>query len=168
MLLGFAFWRSGLCMRVIAAPRERILRWVLITGIASALLTAATFLDSGRVGTLQHFLFNLMRHLQILALSAFYLLALVAIGTSPALQRFARPFQQLGRMSLSNYLLQSVAMVLLLHGPGLRLAGDMGAATTAAIAAAVYVAQVVFSTLWLRYRSIGPAEKLWRRLAQPR
>jgi uncharacterized protein len=168
MLLGFAFWRSGLCMRVIAAPRERILRWVLITGVASALLTAATFLDSGRVGTLQHFLFNLMRHLQILALSAFYLLALVAIGTSPALQRFARPFQQLGRMSLSNYLLQSVAMVLLLHGPGLRLAGGIGATTTAAIAAAVYVAQVVFSTLWLRYRSIGPAEKLWRRLAQPR
>lgn len=168
MLIGFAFWRSGLCMRVIGAPRQRILRWSLLVGIASVALTAATFVESGRVGTAGHFAFNLMRHVQILTLSAFYLLALVAIGTSPALQRFARPFQQLGRMSLSNYLLQSVAMVLLLYGPGLRLAGDIGAAVTAAIAAAVYVAQIAFSTLWLRYRSIGPAEKLWRRLAQPR
>jgi uncharacterized protein len=168
MLIGFAFWRSGLCMRVIGAPRERIRRWVVIVGVASVALTAATFVESGRVGTVGHFLFNLMRHLQILTLSAFYLLALVAIGTSPALQRFVRPLQQLGRMSLTNYLLQSVAMVLLLYGPGLRLGGDIGVSTTAAIATAVYVAQIVFSTLWLKYRSIGPAEKFWRRLAQPR
>jgi uncharacterized protein len=127
-----------------------------------------TFVESGRVGTAGHFAFNLMRHVQILTLSAFYLLALVAIGTSPTLQRFVRPFQQLGRMSLSNYLLQSVAMVLLLYGPGLRLAGDIGAAVTAGLAAAVYVAQIVFSTLWLKYRSIGPAEKFWRRLASGR
>jgi uncharacterized protein len=168
MLIGFTFWRSGWCLRVITAPRERILRWVLVAGIAAALLTAATFMQPGRLGTLQHFLFNLMRHGQMLALSAFYLLALVAIGTSPTLQRFVRPFQQLGRMSLSNYLLQSVAMMLLLHGPGLRLAGSIGTATTAVIAAAVYAAQVAFSTLWLRYRSIGPAEKFWRRLASVR
>lgn len=168
MLIGFAFWRSGLCMRVIGAPRERIRRWLVIVGIASVALTAATFIESGRAGTVGHFLFNLMRHLQILTLSAFYLLALVAIGTSPALQRFVRPLQQLGRMSLTNYLLQSVAMVLLLYGPGLRLGGDIGVSTTAAIATAVYVAQIVFSTLWLKYRSIGPAEKVWRRLAQPR
>lgn len=168
MLLGFTFWRSGLCMRVIGAPRERILRWAVIVGIVSAVLTALTFVESGRVGTAGHFAFNLMRHVQILTLSAFYLLALVAIGTSPTLQRFVRPFQQLGRMSLSNYLLQSVAMVLLLYGPGLRLAGDIGAAVTAGLAAAVYVAQIVFSTLWLKYRSIGPAEKFWRRLASGR
>jgi uncharacterized protein len=167
MLIGFAFWRSGLCMRVIAAPRERILRWALILGIPAAALTAGTFIEGGRVGTAEHFAFNLMRHVQILTLSAFYLLALVAIGTSPRLERFVRPIQQLGRMSLTNYLLQSVAMVLLLYGPGLRLAGDIGPAVTAAIAATVYAAQIAFSSLWLRYRSIGPAEKFWRGLAQP-
>jgi uncharacterized protein len=165
MLIGFAFWRSGLCLRVISAPRARILRWVAIVGVVSAVLTVLTFVEAGRVGTAGHFAFNLMRHVQILTLSAFYLLALVAIGTAPSLQRYVRPFQQLGRMSLTNYLLQSVAMVLLLYGPGLRLAGDIGAATTAAIAAAVYVAQIIFSTLWLKHRSIGPAEKFWRRLA---
>jgi uncharacterized protein len=168
MLIGFTFWRSGLCMRVLGAPRERIMRWVVIVGIVSGVLTALTFVESGRVGTAGHFAFNLMRHLQILTLSAFYLLALVAIGTSPGLQRFVRPFQQLGRMSLTNYLLQSVAMVLLLYGPGLRLGGDIGTSTTAAIATAVYIAQIAFSTLWLKYHPIGPAEKFWRRLAQPR
>jgi uncharacterized protein len=168
MLIGFTFWRSGLCMRMITAPRERILRWVTSVGIVSIALTAATFVESGRAGAATHFAFNLMRHAQILTLSAFYLLALTAIGTTPALQRFVRPFQQLGRMSLTNYLLQSVAMVLLLYGPGLRLAGDIGVATTAAIATAVYVAQIVFSTIWLKYRSIGPAEKFWRGLASVR
>jgi uncharacterized protein len=166
MLIGFAFWRSGLCMRVIAAPRARVLRWVLILGIASLVLTFATIRPIGHVGTLEHFLFNLMRHGQILVLSAFYLLALIAIGTSAKLQPFARPIQQLGRMSLTNYLLQSVAMVLLLYGPGLRLGGEIGTTAAAAIAAAVYVAQVVFSTLWLKYRPIGPAERFWRRLAE--
>src|SRR5687768_16356949 len=141
MLIGFAFWRSGLCMRAIAASHERIRRTALVAAVASLVLTIATFDPFGRGGTLQHFLFNLMRQGQILALCAFYLLALVAMGTSSTLQRFAGPFQQLGRMSLTNYLLQSVAKVLLLYGPGLRLAGDIGAAATAAIAATVYAAQ---------------------------
>lgn len=167
MLIGFAFWRSGLCLRLIGAPRRSILRWVLITGITSVLLTVATFRSFGHVGSLEHFLYNLTRHVQVLTLAAFYLLALVAIGTSARLQRFVQPLRQLGRMSLTNYLLQSVAMVLLLYGPGLRLAGSIGAAATAAIASAVYVAQVAFSTLWLRYHAIGPVEKFWRRLAQP-
>jgi uncharacterized membrane protein YeiB len=141
---------------------------VLVAGSASLLLTVATFHPFGRVGTLEHFLYNLTRHGLVLVLSAFYLLALVAIGTSAGMQRFVRPIQQLGRMSLTSYLLQSVAMVLLLYGPGLRLAGDIGTTATAAIATAVYVAQVAFSTLWLKYRSMGPAEMFWRRLAQPR
>jgi uncharacterized protein len=68
----------------------------------------------------------------------------------------------MGRMALTNYLLQSMLMFALLLGAGLGLA-DVGQFTIALIAIGIYATQLAASHLYLQFFSVGPMESLWRR-----
>jgi uncharacterized protein len=71
-----------------------------------------------------------------------------------------------GRMTLTNYLLQSLVLATIFYGYGLGLHGQVGAAAGLLIAAAIALLQLPLSAWWLaRFRS-GPAEWLWRSLAR--
>ncbi len=69
-----------------------------------------------------------------------------------------------GRMPLSNYLLQSIAMGALLSGWGLALGPRLNYWQTAAVAVLIVVFQVLLSSLWLGPMKMrqGPLEALWR------
>ena len=69
-----------------------------------------------------------------------------------------------GRMPLSNYLLQSIAMGALLSGWGLALGPQLNYWQTSALALMVFVVQVLISRLWLGALQMkqGPLEALWR------
>lgn len=69
-----------------------------------------------------------------------------------------------GRMGLTNYLMQTVVGIVIFYGIGFGLFGQVGVATAVALMIPVYVAQVLYSTWWLRHFRFGPAEWLWRRL----
>ncbi len=69
-----------------------------------------------------------------------------------------------GRMPLTNYLLQSIAMGALLSGWGLALGPRLSYWQTAAVAMLIVVGQILLSTLWLGPMKMrqGPLEALWR------
>lgn len=67
-----------------------------------------------------------------------------------------------GRMPLTNYLLQSVAMGVLLSGWGLALGINASYAEVSALALGVFALQVVFSHWWLARHAQGPLEAAWR------
>jgi uncharacterized protein len=67
-----------------------------------------------------------------------------------------------GRMPLTNYLLQSVAMGALLSGWGLALGINAGYAEVSALALGVFALQIGFSRWWLAHRAQGPLEAAWR------
>jgi uncharacterized protein len=85
------------------------------------------------------------------------------IGQARWRRRLA-PLGPAGRMSLSNYLMQSLVCTTMFYGYGLGLQGRFGAAAGAAFALGLWVAQVGLSTLWQRPFYFGPAEWLWRLL----
>jgi uncharacterized protein len=68
-----------------------------------------------------------------------------------------------GRMPLTNYLLQSIAMGALLSGWGLALAPALSYTATACLALAIYGTQLLLSRMWMAYWTQGPLEALWRR-----
>jgi uncharacterized protein len=70
------------------------------------------------------------------------------------------PFACVGRMALTNYLVQGfiVALVLFGVGPGLGLAGRIGTCALTAIVVVGFVAQMIFSRWWLGRFQYGPAE----------
>lgn len=169
MLLGYAFWRSGACRALLALPTRRLAALAGAAGTVALVLTLGVLADFGGArGTALHFAYNAVRQLDFLAMAAFYLLALALAVRNDSLQRFLRPLCALGRTSLTTYLTQSVLIVVLLSGPGLRLAGAVGVAAVTALALVVYVAQIAFSTAWLKHFDQGPAEWAWRRLTYGR
>ena len=69
-----------------------------------------------------------------------------------------------GRMPLTNYLLQSIAMGVLLSGWGLQLGPRLSYLQTAAVAVLIVVFQIMLSSIWLGPMKMkqGPLEALWR------
>ncbi|APA98561.1 DUF418 domain-containing protein [Nocardia seriolae] len=79
--------------------------------------------------------------------------------------RWAGPVSRLepaGRMAASNYIGQSVIMMLIYTGYGLALADRVPPAGVVAIAIATYLVQLRVSAWWLRRHPYGPVEWLLR------
>ena len=68
----------------------------------------------------------------------------------------------IGRMALTNYLMQSLIFGWVFYGYGLGLFGRLGVTAALGIGVAVYILQVIFSIYWLRQFRFGPVEWLWR------
>jgi uncharacterized protein len=69
-----------------------------------------------------------------------------------------------GRMALTNYIGQSVFGMFIFYGTGLGLGATIGLVYVELIAAGVFLIQVVYSYMWLRYFRYGPLEWVWRML----
>lgn len=75
-------------------------------------------------------------------------------------QRLLIPY---GRMSLTNYLTQSLIGVVVYYGFGLGLYKYTGATFTILIAFGIFFIQLAFSRWWLNRHKQGPLEYLWRK-----
>jgi uncharacterized protein len=79
-----------------------------------------------------------------------------------------RPLAAVGRLALTNYLLQTVICTTLFYGHGLGLFGHVERFWQVGIVLAVWVVEVLFSVWWLRYFDFGPVEWAWRCLTYGR
>jgi uncharacterized protein len=78
-----------------------------------------------------------------------------ATGTPPL-----RPLRAVGRMAFTNYLMQAVIVVPVCLAFGLF---DKFSPTGAlALAVAIAIVQVIYSTWWLKRFRLGPLERVWR------
>jgi uncharacterized protein len=138
-LLGAFLWRSGVLKR----PREFSYHFVIaaIAGIVGGVASNSAAL-----------------------LAVGYGAAIMALMQLPATRRILSAFAPIGRMAFTNYLLQSLIFGFIFFGYGLGQFGRMGAATAFALGVAVYIAQMVLSSVWLRHYRFGPIEWLWRTL----
>ncbi len=73
-----------------------------------------------------------------------------------------RPVAAVGRMALSNYLLQSVICTTIFYGHGLGLFGRVDRAGQFAIVVGVWAFQLLASSAWFRYFAVGPVEWVTR------
>lgn len=73
--------------------------------------------------------------------------------------RFLAP---MGRMALTNYLMQTVIGISIYYGVGLGLGSRTGPTLFVLIGIGFYLIQVAYSHLWFRYFNFGPMEWLWR------
>ena len=78
------------------------------------------------------------------------------------------PLQAVGRLALTNYLLQTLICTTLFYSYGLGLYGKLGPADLAFLAIGIYLFQVALSLLWTRRFRFGPVEWLWRSLTYGR
>ncbi len=97
-----------------------------------------------------------------------YIAALTLLLQNEAWLARLRPLSAVGRMALSNYLLQSLIATTLFYGYGFGLFGQVGPALGLLTTIAIFTAQIPLSVWWMGRFHYGPVEWLWRTLTYPR
>ena len=93
------------------------------------------------------------------------LILIVRFGLKP----LTRIFVPVGRMAFTNYLTQTLIMVTLYYAPwGLMWFGTHSPVEMWQVVGAVWIAQLIWSPLWLSVFQMGPLEWLWRCLTYGR
>lgn len=77
--------------------------------------------------------------------------------------RILRVFSPIGRMSLSNYVIQSIIGSFIYYGFGLALYQYTGSAHCLLIGITLAVLQGYFSTWWMKHHKHGPLEAIWHK-----
>lgn len=107
--------------------------------------------------------------LAALALSLYSLAAVIlALGYLSIVMLGAQPLHFLapvGRMALSNYLLQSLFWTWVFYGHGLGLWGSLPRWSHPLLVLGFFAVQIVISHWWMARFRFGPAEWLWRSLS---
>ncbi|CAL8896236.1 conserved membrane hypothetical protein [Bacillus pumilus] len=121
--------------------------WVIVVGLA---LKCATFIDA----PWSEFVMVLGGY--VLAIG--YIQAFIVFYYSKAAEGLKRLLAGLGRLSLSNYLAQSIICTTIFYSYGLGLFGQMGSMFGLLLAVGLYTAQLFISYLYLKKWRRGPVE----------
>jgi len=97
-----------------------------------------------------------------------YIAALTLLLERGAWKERLAPIASVGRMCLTNYLLQSLVWVLLFNKYGLGWLGQVNLFNRAMLSILVFVVHIVTSQWWMRRFRFGPVEWLWRSLTYGR
>jgi uncharacterized protein len=157
-MLGAAIGRTGVLDNVAAiVPRlPRVALWTLLPGLSLALALALMLAGHWQpFGEESALIAGLGRPGVALLQAAGYASLLVMAWHSAAGRRLLAGFVPVGQMALTNYLAQGLlyGFVLFGVGPGLALAGQIGATALVAVSVAFFAGQIIFSRWWLaRFR----------------
>jgi uncharacterized protein len=69
-----------------------------------------------------------------------------------------------GQMAFTNYLMQSAICAIIFYGIGFGLYGKLPRIEVYGVVGLIWLFQIIFSHIWLRYFRFGPLEWLWRSL----
>jgi uncharacterized protein len=165
IVAGFLLGRRGwpaepLAGRAAATPAVTSTFWVAI-----ACTTLSPFAYDALGGDAGVFVATLGRTIGRASLAVCYALVVVRyVDERPRLPRWLRPVRDVGRMPLTNYLLQTALASAIFFGWGLGLWNSLGATAETVLALALYAGVLLpFSSWWLRRFRHGPVEAAWRR-----
>lgn len=123
--------------------------WMIVIGLT---LKCATFIDAPWS--------EMVMTLGAYVLTIGYIQAFIVFYYSKAAQGLKRLLAGLGRLSLSNYLAQSIICTTIFYSYGLGLFGQMGSMFGLLLAVGLYTAQLFISYLYLKKWRRGPVEWL--------
>nr|BFD39876.1 DUF418 domain-containing protein [Pseudomonas sp. FFPRI_1] len=161
-LLGYVAGRKELLVAPFSFA-QRTAQWLAISlpiGLGGAMLYAywAAYFPGAGLEVIGYGISQLTAPL----LTVSYGLLLLNLFQSNLGQRLCRRLAPLGRMSLSNYLLQSLLLNLLFSGYGLGLVNRVAPPWIPLLVIALYLLQMQLSAHWLRHHQYGPCEWLLR------
>lgn len=166
-VLGFYIGRNR--MYADLAARKTLLRRVTVIGLAAglplSLLYAWSCMNGHPLGNAVH---TAIYTVSVYPLGLAYMCGMCLIYLRHKDLAVWRRLAYPGRMALTNYIGQSVIGALLFYGIGLGLGASFGLVQTELVVAGVYLFQMAFSRVWLRFFRFGPLEWIWRMLTYGR
>ncbi|MEM1002526.1 MAG: DUF418 domain-containing protein [Bacteroidota bacterium] len=94
-----------------------------------------------------------------------YICAIMLWIKTSLFESFKIRLAAVGRMALTNYLMQSLICVFVFYGSGLGLFGQLNRGEQIGIVIAIWLVQLAWSKPWLEDFKFGPFEWLWRTLS---
>jgi len=170
-LLGFYAYRKGYFQRPL--DHRPFIRRVMIYGLGLGLICNPLFAwfahseadfppsVSGMIGII-------MYGVGVPALALGVAALIVTLWQIDAWRKVLGIFAPVGRMALTNYLMQTAISLFIFYGWGLGYYGSVGALSATLLALMIFTAQIVISTIWLKYFAYGPMEWIWRQLTYKR
>jgi len=150
------------------------LKWNLIL-IAVAIIGVISYLGFEKIVDQYLFIFKDSPFTDALIMSGYefmslfvgstYLLLLLIIASYKTVAKLLWPIALMGRMSLTNYIMQSLIMSVIFYGWGFGLFGQTNVTSLVLIGIGVYLVQVILNIIWFRFYNQGPLEKLWRKVS---
>lgn len=97
-----------------------------------------------------------------LSLAIFYATAIIKLSDYEKTKKWLLPFATVGRMSMGNYLFQSIVSTMIFYQYGLGLYGKVSLLSGTILVFAIFFLQIWLSQIWLNRFANGPVERLWR------
>jgi uncharacterized protein len=116
------------------------------------------YIDSYRVP--HQLLYDLRRLFISIGHAAFIML----VYRSKVVPWLMKGLANVGQMAFTNYLMQSIICTLFFYGYGLGYFDKLRFYQTYYVVFAIWIFQLIVSSIWLRYFRFGPFEWLWRSL----
>ena len=168
-LLGLYTWRSGIVSHLedYKPQLKRVFAICIPAGIALNALTTIVPLTRPLPNpddkmTFAVWLVNCLSFIAPPILSAGYAAGLALLMQHDSWKRGLMPFAAVGRMALTNYLMQSIVCTTFYYSYTTGLYGRVGPAMGLIPAVVIYAAQIPLSVWWLCHFRFGPMEWLWR------
>jgi uncharacterized protein len=113
--------------------------------------------------TAQLLIYPLLR-LGTFATALFYATSIIRLFETNKINRLMKGFSYLGRMTLTNYLMETLVYIIIFYNVGFGLLGEWSLTTIWIAAFLLYFLQIIFSRWWLSKFIYGPVEWIWRQL----
>lgn len=143
---------------------KKVMWWCLGVNvfIIAFLLTLVLGKYFEKLGTWGNLLGNTLYNIHCVTMTVFYITSISLLLNLKSMRWILDKFSAVGKMGLTNYLLQSAIGVILFYGIGFGLAGEFNAGWCYLIGIAIFILQIVVSKWWLSNFIYGPMEWLWR------
>lgn len=166
-MIGYALGRSDFYKNI--AQNKKIIWWVIGIGLLIGL--PANFYLARYMTYYMADYFNLKTKglyqtiayaLGVAPLAMAYVGLFMLSFQSAAGKKLLSVLAPVGKMAFSNYMMQSLIGNFVFLGAGLGYSGQVGPVYYTLFGIAVFILQIILSTIWLKYFNYGPVEWIWR------
>ncbi|MDX2049467.1 MAG: DUF418 domain-containing protein [Chitinophagaceae bacterium] len=166
MFMGMAFFKMGILQ---GEAKTKVYAWMAVIGLAAGLPLSWLYLQPNMQYNFNWFeiakhkmfeFYELQRLVHSIGIFGVIML-MYKSGWFKWLFALMRP---VGQMAFTNYLMQSLLCGLFFYGFAWGYFGKLQRYELYYVVAAVWLVQIIWSHIWLRYFRFGPMEWLWRSL----
>jgi uncharacterized protein len=164
MLIGMGLFKLGILQG--DRPSAFYTRMALVCyGIGIPVNALSTYgMMASNFDTIATFFWNSPYQLGRVTLALGHASVLILLVKSGSLRWLTNRLAAVGQMAFSNYISHSIIYALFFYAPGLRMMGQLQRYQLYYIVLGIWVLNLIWSPIWLRYYRFGPLEWCWRSL----
>ena len=165
MLIGMAFYKLGiLSAEKSTAFYRKMMLWGL--GLGLPITAYGIYANFKQEWSMEFSMFFGVQYNYIgsVLLAFAYIAIVMLLCKSSAIGFLQKWIAPVGRMALTNYLMQSIICTFIFYGHGLGYYGSVPRIGQLGIMVGVWILQIIYSKYWLDRFKFGPFEWLWRSL----